>query len=141
MRIPPPLPQPRMVDRSWAVRTVAELDRFFASIRGPWVCADRLTTRAGRRVKITLVTAATYTVLDADDVVDVNRAGAVTLTLPASPDSGQRHFIHDSSGAAATNNITIQPAAGDINGAASVVISTNYARRIVIYNGTQWVSA
>jgi hypothetical protein len=65
--------------------------------------------------------------------------GAATqVTLPASPTASQLAVVIDAKGDAATNNITIVPAAGTIDGAASVLIQTNYGAISFIYNGTEW---
>ena len=142
MRKPGPLPQPlQYYDRRWADRLIATLERFFSSLAGDLEVQSRLITRAGRRRKVTLVTDSTYTVLKTDDIVDVNRAGAVTLTLPATPEEGACWKIHDSSGDASSNNITVMPSAGyNINGAASVGISTNYGAMFIYFNGTQFIA-
>ena len=89
---------------------------------------------------IRVVTAAGgVTVTTADYVVVVNKSvGAATaVTLPAGV-TGLRFVIKDGKGDAGANNITINPAAGNIDGAATNVISTNYDSRELIYNGTQW---
>ena len=71
----------------------------------------------------------------------MNFAGAVALALPATPVLGDRAMVQDSSGAASGNNITVTPASGNINGTGSFVLSTNYGRVTIFYNGTQWVAA
>ena len=75
-----------------------------------------------------------------DGVIVLNKTtgAATTVNLPASPQTGKRFIIKDGKGDAATNNITITPAAGTIDGAASLVINTNYGRATVVYNGAQW---
>lgn len=73
-----------------------------------------------------LVTAATDTPTNVDQIVEVNRAGAVTITLPACS-AGRNLLIVDISGAASSNNITINRAGADtINGATSQTINTDY---------------
>lgn len=76
----------------------------------------------------------------ADDAIFVKLAapGAVAVTLPATPTRGQRIVIKDGTGDAAANNITVSAAAGNIDGAATNVIATNYAARTYVYTGTQW---
>ncbi len=92
-------------------------------------------------IPVRVVTAAgAVTVAVTDQVVVVNKTtgAATTVNLPASPRTGQQFKIKDGKGDAATNNITITPAAGNIDGAATKVISTNYGAATVVYNGTQW---
>jgi hypothetical protein len=79
-----------------------------------------------------------YTVLPQDGFIPVDSSAARTINLPASPRTGQKHTIKDNGGLAATNNITIVPAAGNIDGAASYVINVNYGSISIVYGGTQW---
>lgn len=70
--------------------------------------------------------------------------GAVTVTLPASPSAGHVVRIVDADGAAATNNITVDPNGNNILGSASnVTISTNNTKKsYVYYNASRgWVEA
>ena len=72
--------------------------------------------------------------------VCVNRAGTVTVTLPSTPYAGQTVTIKDISGAGATNPITITPSSGTglIDGAANIVINTNYGKATLTYTGSDW---
>lgn len=65
--------------------------------------------------------------------------GAVAVDLPAGTD-GKLIAIIDAKGDAATNNITITPAAGQINNAATRVISRDNGGVLLQYNSdeTQW---
>lgn len=75
-----------------------------------------------------------------ESVLAVNKAsGAATaVTLPAGPKPGQVVVVKDAKGDAATNNITVTPAAGNVDGAANHVISENYGAATYYYNGTEW---
>lgn len=86
------------------------------------------------------VTGATYTVKGGDRVVGVNRSGAVTVTLPtAQVRKGRVYTIKDESGAAATNNITIDTEGSEtIDGSATDVIASNYEVRTYYSDGTNW---
>lgn len=100
-----------------------------------------LTTHSGKVIKERVVTiAGAVTITTADDLVVVNKTvGAATVVnLPATPTTGQTFIVHDGKGDAATNNITITPAAGNINGGATLVINANYGTAVCTYNGTQW---
>lgn len=100
-----------------------------------------VTTQSGKVRKTRVVTAAgAVTVTTADDIVSINKTvgAATTVNLPATPTTGQTFEIHDGRGDAATNNITITPAAGNINGASTLVLTIAYASALVTYNGTQW---
>jgi hypothetical protein len=86
------------------------------------------------------VATADYTALTSDNIVVVNRStgSATTITLPASPTSGEIKIIKDGKGDAATNNITIQGNGKNIDGTATQVINVNYGAFSLAYNGTQW---
>lgn len=91
--------------------------------------------------QITIV-AATYSVdtnsTTSDYTIFVNRAGAVTITLPA-PTAGRTLIIGDISGAANTNNITIsQHSAEKINGANTYVLNLAWASVMLQSDGTNW---
>lgn len=79
-----------------------------------------------------------YTVLPQDGFIFVDTSGARTINLNASPVRGQWFIIKDNVGSAAANNITVVPAAGNIDGAGSYVMNINYGSITVVYNGTQW---
>lgn len=74
-----------------------------------------------------------------DNVVLVDSSGgARNVTLPA-PSSGRSLKIKDSTGSAATNNITLLPNAAElIDGASSKVINSNYGSLEVVSDGTNW---
>lgn len=101
-----------------------------------------LTRPAKGAVRLTRVVtgAGDVTVTAADDIIVVNKGtGAATaVNLPSSPYVGLTFVIKDGKGDAGTNNITITPASGNIDGAATFVMSKNYQAAIVVYNGTEW---
>lgn len=94
--------------------------------------------RQGQLVNVTTPGAYPYTTLTSDYVILVDTSAARTINLIASPVTGQTYRIKDNVGSAAANNITITPAAGNIDGAASATINIAYGSVDVVYNGTQW---
>jgi len=86
------------------------------------------------------VTAATYTGKAGDRVIGVNRAGAVTITLPtAEVRKGRVYTVKDESGAAATNNITVDTEGSEtIDGSATDVLSDNYGAKTYYSDGSNW---
>jgi hypothetical protein len=74
----------------------------------------------------------------ADETHLVDTSGGVgTVTLPAV--SANRFVrIKDSSGDSEANNITVSPASGTIDGAATNVIDSNYGSVIYVSDGTNW---
>lgn len=85
-------------------------------------------------------TSGAYNVGANDYIVVINKASgeATTVNLPGSPATGRVLIVKDGKGDAAANNITLTPAAGTIDGGASVVITSNYGSVAIVYNGTQW---
>lgn len=105
------------------------------------ITAAAITNSTGVVASTTVkTTSGGYTQLATDEVVVINKAsGAATaVTLLASPETGRVITIIDGKGDANTNNITITPAAGNINGAASYVINVAYRSVTLAYNGTEW---
>ena len=74
-----------------------------------------------------------------DNLVLVNASGGmVTVTLP-SPTNGRILIVKDSTGSAATNNITINPHASEtIDGASSIVMNANWGECELYSDGTNW---
>lgn len=96
------------------------------------------TAASGQIVHVTTPGAYPYTTLSTDYDILVDSSVARTINLEATPATGQAYFIKDNVGSAATNNITIVPNAGNIDGAANYKITTNYGSVELIYNGTMW---
>lgn len=100
-----------------------------------------ITAGGGHIVKTRVVIAAgAVTVATTDYMVEVNKTvgAATTVNLPAAPVTGTQFIIKDGKGDAASNNITITPAAGNIDGAGTYVMNQNFQSVVVIYDGTQW---
>lgn len=89
----------------------------------------------------TVTSGATVTMLTTDQVIGINKTigSATAVTLPPTPFAGQFARIIDAKGDAGTNNITITPDAGTINGGASYVINTNFGWAEFQYSNAQWV--
>jgi hypothetical protein len=73
-----------------------------------------------------------------DYIVLANSSSAgFTITLPAAT-SGRKLVIKDSGGSAQTNNITISPASGTIDGASTFVLNNNYQSVDLVSDGINW---
>lgn len=82
-----------------------------------------------------------YTVLESDRLILANTtAGAITLTLPAAggPYLGRRLRIVDKARQFAVNNLTINGNGNNINGAATLVLSTQDGGVELVWGGTTW---
>lgn len=81
----------------------------------------------------------TYAALTTDSVLVANTSTTTTtITLPASPTTGQTYKVIDGSGNASVNNITLDGNGKNINGSSTLTINTNYEVKTLIYNGTEW---
>ncbi len=90
---------------------------------------------------VRVVTAAGAITMVNEGVLIVNKTvgAASAVAMQSDPITGDFIFIVDGKGDAATNNITITPAQSKtIDGAATYVISENYASVLLFYNGTEW---
>lgn len=87
-----------------------------------------------------VIAAGAVTVTNDDYIVALNKtAGAATVVnLMATPATGTQIIVKDAKGDANANNITITPAAGNIDGAGTYVINTNYGSAWISYNGAEW---
>jgi hypothetical protein len=87
-------------------------------------------------------TATTYTALVTDHYIGVtSTASARTINLPAAATcgAGKVFIVKDESGAAGTNNITLDCNASEtIDGATTKVISTNYGSTRIMCDGSNW---
>lgn len=88
-------------------------------------------------LNVVSVAAASYTVQATDNVVLVNFAGAVAVTMPLAT-RGRMFVVKDSSGAAGVNNVTMTPLSGLVDGSATSVITANYASYSYVADGTDW---
>lgn len=69
----------------------------------------------------------------------VDTAAARTLTLPATPDLGDKVTIYDASNSAATNNITIDSNSGKINGTVQdAIMDIDGGVNTLVYTGSSY---
>lgn len=95
--------------------------------------SQKVATRTATSTPVT-VTSATDCVV----IVALSVPGASTVNLPAGV-AGQYFVIIDGNGDATTNNITINPNGTEtINGAASLVISSDNDAVVLVFHGTNW---
>lgn len=120
-------------------------DLFGPKVSGSWpgvAIGNVLLGGGGSILKtITDVAAGNYTVLSTDDIIQKNAitGGGDTITLPESPARGKMFMIKDASGGAGTDNLTIDTVgAPTIDGAASVIINTNYMGLQFYFDGTNY---
>lgn len=106
-----------------------------------------ITFSSGQKMKVTSVAAAAspYTLLGTDYFITTDTtAGALTITLPASPATGRTIEVYDGVGQAAVNAVTVdgnskQIAAGG-SAAGTKTLTTAYQSMVLTYNGTLWLA-
>lgn len=93
-----------------------------------------------RFVETRVVIAAGNYTMENEVILIVNKTSgqATAVTLPANPSVGRTVFVKDGKGDAASNNITVSPASGNIDGASSYTQNANYECVGYLYNGTEW---
>lgn len=100
------------------------------------------TTDAPKYGKVVrrVATATDYTLTRDDYIIGVtSTAAARAITIPATCNfDGQTYIIKDESRACSANNITITPASGTIEGAASAVLNSDGASMSIYCDGTNW---
>ena len=98
-----------------------------------------VTSRRIPQIITRKATAVSYVSQGEGLIAVTNTAAPRTITLSDADKIDCKEIdIKDESGGAGTNNITISPQSGTIDGAASVVISANYGVARVYSNGTNW---
>lgn len=65
-------------------------------------------------------------------------SNAITVDLPASPTTGLTFLVKDCTGQASVHAITVDAASGNVDGASSQSLSTNYQSEGFTYTGSQW---
>lgn len=71
-------------------------------------------------------------------LADTQTTAAFTVTLPASPTTGDEIAFGDAKGHFGTANLTIAGNGKNIEGSASLVVSTNGDSFGLVYNGAEW---
>ena len=85
--------------------------------------------------------AVSYVVLDNDVIINITDTTAprnVTLPAPSATNVGKFFVVKDTSGGAASNNITVAGASGNIDGAANHLLSSNYASAVFYSDGSNY---
>jgi hypothetical protein len=104
---------------------------------------SKFITNQGKRINTTSTTA-NLTIVDGYEVILVGTlTGSITITLPASPTTGDIYTIKDQGGSASSFNINISGNGKNIEQiaggtAATLTLNTNYYVARLIYNGTTW---
>ena len=95
----------------------------------------------GGKSGVTSITSANspYQVVSTDNIIAANSTvGPITVNLPPSPTTGDTYFVKDSFGQSATNHITLNGGAINIDGSSTYVMASTYEAVTIFYNGTMW---
>jgi hypothetical protein len=96
-----------------------------------------VTPAAGGVTWITKTT--TYTAATGDNILVDTSSAAFTITLPATPSTGNNVYFQDAKGTFATNNLTIGRNGSTIMGVSEdMTVSINNQGFGLIYNGSDW---
>ncbi|HUC70368.1 MAG TPA: hypothetical protein VMS01_04170 [Stellaceae bacterium] len=100
------------------------------------------TFGSGEVGPVRVVTASgAVTMATTDNTIEVDKTtgAATTVNLVSSPTPGTRLCVKDGKGDASANNITLSPAAGNIDGGATFIMNQNYQSTCIQYDGTKWI--
>lgn len=90
--------------------------------------------------EIRSTTISTSLVSGNDHILSVGTlSGNITVTLPASPNSGDEFIIKDANGSALAHTVTISGNGHNIDGSSTFVMSNSFQSTKVKYNGTTWM--
>lgn len=100
--------------------------------------SSKWITSKGLRKNITTITG-TYQVLVTDEVIIVTTLSAsFTITMPASPTTGDTYIIKDGTGSAGSKNLTIAGNSNTIDGSSTFILNTSYGAITLIFSGIEW---
>lgn len=88
-------------------------------------------------VRVALTAPDAVTVTDSIVSYQLTTPAPVAVSLPVGV-VGQVFYIKDGTGDSSTNPITITPAAGTIDDAATAVINTDYGALTLVWTGAKW---
>lgn len=128
---------PIQIGSSGVITFVGAATQLFQLVQG----SKAVVGAVGWRKRVTGVVNNNYTVLVTDHVVFVTGlTAAKTVTLPASPTTGDEYEIADGDGSVTgTNTLTISGNGSNINGAASLVLNAAFTRARVVFQGSRWI--
>jgi len=88
------------------------------------------------QLQVSTKTSGPYTITPPDYLIIGNTtAGSFSVLLPAAPAVGDSYCIKKS---VAANTLTLDGNGKNIDGSATISITTRYTSYVVIYNGTEW---
>lgn len=101
---------------------------------------NKFITAKGLRVAVTASQTTTYQVLVTDYIIQADSTSAgFTITLPASPTTGDTYIIKDIGGVAVTNNITISGNGNNIDTTSTYTMNINNQSITVVYGSSKWL--
>lgn len=103
-------------------------------------------------VTVSTLKTANYQITTSDFIVGIGTlTSSITITLPASPSTGDQYIVKDVNGSCEQRvmdvsgimttvgyTCTVVPTSGNIDDMANIVISTPYQSATIVYTGSQW---
>lgn len=92
-------------------------------------------------ISVTAVSSSPYVVLSGDYFLAVDcSGGAIQINLPNAPTTGKVYIVKDSTGSAATHNITVTTVGGVVNidGSTTFVMNATYESANFVFDGSAW---
>lgn len=117
--------------------TASQVGSFTVSAAGVLTAAANTQIYLDRlRLPVRTETSGPYTIVATDYLVcGDTTGGSFTVNLPATPTAGDSYAIKKM---VAANTLTFSGNGNNIDGAASLAITTQYTSVTVMYNGTEW---
>jgi hypothetical protein len=120
-----------------AYGTASQVGTFTVDAAGLITAASNTQIYLDRlRLPVSTKTSGPYTILATDFlVIGDTTSGSFSILLPATPAAGDTYCVKKS---VAANTLTLDGNGKNIDGTASIAITTQYTSYTVIYNGTEW---
>lgn len=118
--------------------SASQVGTFTVDAKGRLTAAANTTIYLDRlRLPVSTKTSGPYTLAAGTDylVIGDTTGGSFSLLLPATPTTGDSYAVKKS---VAANTLTLDGNGKNIDGAATIAITSQYISYSVIYNGTEW---
>lgn len=127
------------IDKSNGVATNLTVNGGTATLASLTVGGLPITGGSGSAVGYKDITTTTYTTLSTDEILAINSAAPVAITLIAAPTVGTTQTVSDIAGLAGSANITVTPGSGTVSGYTNVILTQAYMSLDFTYTSNGWI--